>query len=84
MQIEAQDASLFASVTHDSRDGTTFARHGLASELRYVQADESLGGDRDWSRIEAGFRKAVPFGKSAVWSAGSQTAGASGSRSAGL
>ena len=66
-EIDADDAALVASITHDSRDVATFARHGFAAELRYVQADESFGGDRDWSRIEAGFRKAVPFGENSIW-----------------
>jgi NTE family protein len=66
-EIDARDAGLVASALYDSRDAATFARHGLAAEARYVQSDESLGGDRDWSRIEAGVRKAVPFGKNAIW-----------------
>jgi hypothetical protein len=39
----------------------------MAAAVQYVQSDESLGADRDWNRIEAGFRKGVPFGKNAMW-----------------
>jgi NTE family protein len=66
-ELEARDAGIVASMTYDSRDRTSFARHGLAAELQFMQIDESIGADRDWSRVEAGLRKAVPFGRNAIW-----------------
>jgi hypothetical protein len=35
--------------------------------VQYVRSDESLGADRDWSRIEAGLRKGFALGEHAVW-----------------
>jgi NTE family protein len=66
-EIEARDAGMTARATYDSRDAATFARHGLAAEIQYLQSDESLGAERDWQRIEAGFRKGMPWGNNAVW-----------------
>ena len=65
--IDARDAGIVASALYDSRDASTFARHGLAAEVRYEQSDESLGADRNWNRIEAGVRSAVPIGRNAMW-----------------
>ena len=66
-KIEVRDAGLTASVTYDSRDSATFARHGLAAELQYLQSDDSLGAERNWSRVEAGIRKGMPWRQNAVW-----------------
>jgi NTE family protein len=65
-EIDARDAGLMVSAMYDSRERTTFARHGMAVEVQYRQSDESLGGDRNWSSIEGGLSKAVPFGKNAI------------------
>jgi NTE family protein len=64
---DARDAGIAASAMYDSRERETFARQGMAAAVQYVQSDESLGADRDWNRIEAGVRRAVPFGKNAMW-----------------
>jgi len=39
----------------------------MAAALEYVQSDESLGAERNWHRIEAGLRRAVPFARNAMW-----------------
>jgi outer membrane protein assembly factor BamA len=65
--FDTRDAGLVAGAMYDSRSTDTFARHGLAAALQYVQSDESLGADRNWNRIEAGFRRAVPVGRNAMW-----------------
>ena len=65
--VDARDAGMVAGAMYDSRDQDAFARHGLAAELQYLQSNESLGADRDWSRVEAGIRSAVPVGKHAIW-----------------
>jgi NTE family protein len=64
---DTRDAGIAASAIYDSRERESFARRGMAAAVQYVQSDESLGADRDWNRIEAGFRKGVPFGKNAMW-----------------
>jgi NTE family protein len=66
-ELEARDAGLAASASYDSRDVSTFARHGLAAEVRYVRSDDSLGADRDWSRLEAGLRKGISLGENGIW-----------------
>jgi NTE family protein len=65
--IEARDAGILASVMYDSRDTDTFAMHGMAAALEYTQSDESLGAERNWNRIEAGLRRAVPIARNAMW-----------------
>jgi NTE family protein len=64
---DTRDAGIAASAIYDSRERESFARRGMAAAVQYVQSDESLGADRDWNRIEAGFRKGVPFGRNAIW-----------------
>ncbi len=66
-EADVRDAGLTASITYDSRDSPTFARHGLAAAVQYLQSDESLGAERNWRRIEGGLRKGSPWGKNAVW-----------------
>ena len=66
-EFDGRDAGLVAGVVFDSRDRSTFATHGLAAELQYLQSAESLGASREWSRIEAGLRKGIPFGQNAIW-----------------
>jgi len=64
--IDVRDAGIVASATYDSRDTDTFARHGMAAALEFVQSDESLGAERNWHRIEAGLRRAVPIARNAM------------------
>ncbi|MFZ2508311.1 MAG: patatin-like phospholipase family protein [Steroidobacteraceae bacterium] len=61
------DAGLTAGFRYDSRDAATFATRGIAAAIEYQKMDESLGSDRDWERIEAAFRTAVPIGKNLMW-----------------
>jgi NTE family protein len=64
---DTRDAGIAALAIYDSREREAFARKGMAAAVQYVQSDESLGAERDWNRIEAGVRKAVPFGRNAMW-----------------
>jgi NTE family protein len=64
---DTRDAGVAASAIYDSRERESFARHGMAAAVQYFQSDESMGADRNWNRIEAGIRKAVPFGRHAMW-----------------
>jgi NTE family protein len=65
--VDTTDAGLAANATYDSREAESFASHGLAAEVQYYKSDSSLGAVRDWQRLEAAFRKGVPFGKSMIW-----------------
>ncbi len=61
------DAGLTATARYDSRNAATFATSGISAAVEYKRMDESFGSDRDWERIEAGFRTAIPVGKNLVW-----------------
>jgi NTE family protein len=61
------DAGITFTGRYDSRDASTFATDGIAAAIEYQGMDDTLGSDRDWERIEAGFRSAIPIGKNVVW-----------------
>lgn len=65
--VDGDDAGLTFTARYDSRDTPNFATEGLAAEVRYEHIDASLGGDRDWDRLEAGVRKAISIGKYVTW-----------------
>jgi NTE family protein len=60
-EIEARDAGIVASAIYDSRDQPGFSRKGFAAQLEYLNIADGFGADRDWERIEAGVRFAVPW-----------------------
>ena len=66
-EADARDAGLRLSATYDSRDAATYARHGIAAGVEYFKTSDSLGADREWERIEAGVRTALPIGKNVMW-----------------
>jgi NTE family protein len=61
------DAGLTANFTFDSRDTAFNPTRGVAAAIEYFYADESMGGEADWERIEAGIGMAVPVRKDVVW-----------------
>ncbi|MGH8134815.1 MAG: patatin-like phospholipase family protein [Steroidobacteraceae bacterium] len=61
------DAGLLITARYDSRDAATFATSGIAAAIEFQRADESFGSDRDWERLEAGFRTTAPVGKNLIW-----------------
>jgi len=61
------DGGLAADVTYDTRDAASFAKHGIAGEIQYFLSDAALGADRNWQRMEAAARKAIPAGRRTVW-----------------
>jgi NTE family protein len=61
------DAGLGAAFTYDSRDTAFNPTRGMAGMIEYLRSDESLGAERDWERIEAGFGMALPVRKDVVW-----------------
>jgi NTE family protein len=64
---EFRDAGLLISARYDSRNAASFATSGIAAAVEYQLVDDSMGSDRDWERVEAGFRTAIPFGKNVMW-----------------
>jgi NTE family protein len=64
---ERDDAGLIANVTFDSRDTAFNPTRGVAAAVEYFYADESMGGELDWERLEAGIGMAVPVRKDVVW-----------------
>jgi NTE family protein len=65
--VSATDAGPAATLTYDSRDATNFATRGLAAAAQYLGSDGSLGGTRDWERVEAAARTALLVGDLRVW-----------------
>lgn len=66
-EIDLRDAGLTAALAYDSRNTAAFATEGFSAAVEYVNAQDSLGSDRDWERIEAGFRTAVPMPRGVMW-----------------
>src|SRR5688572_21050457 len=66
-EVETRDAGLAYRAFYDSRNAASFATEGLAAAVEYLQADSSLGGDRDWERVEAGVRTTLPIGRNLMW-----------------
>ncbi|HMN45501.1 MAG TPA: patatin-like phospholipase family protein [Povalibacter sp.] len=64
---EPIDAGLKVSAVYDSRDNAFSPTRGLAATIEYLQSDESMGGEREWERIEAGLGVAVPFRRDVLW-----------------
>ena len=66
-EVDTRDAGLMVSAFFDTRNAARVATEGVAAAIEYLQADDALGGDRDWERIEAGMRIAIPVGKNNMW-----------------
>ncbi len=66
-ESDYRDAGITATVLYDTRNEPTFSTHGFATEVDYRRSDTSMGADRDWEYVEAGFRTAVPIGKNLMW-----------------
>ena len=66
-EIDTRDAGLAVSAFYDSRNTATFATEGVAAAIEYLHADDALGGDREWERIEAGVRTSIPIGNDVMW-----------------
>ncbi len=66
-EIDTVDAGIVAQGTYDSRDQAFAPTRGLAAALEYYDSADSLGADRDWRRIEAGARLAVPVQSDVIW-----------------
>ena len=66
-EADFMDAGLMISARYDSRNAPSFATKGIAAAIDYRMADDSLGSNRDWESLEAGFRTALQFGKNVMW-----------------
>jgi NTE family protein len=73
--LDTSDAGITASFTYDTRDEAFAPTRGSVVAVEYYDAGQSLGGDRDWQRIEAGARLALPARGDVIWLA---AAGGSG------
>jgi NTE family protein len=66
-ELDTVDAGIIAQGTYDSRDEAFAPTRGVAAALEYYDSSGSLGADRDWRRIEAGARLAVPVRGDVIW-----------------
>jgi len=66
-EADVLDAGLEVTARYDSRNMASFATSGISAAVEYKSSDGALGAKRDWERIEAGFRKAIPIGSNLVW-----------------
>ena len=65
--VNARDAGIAVTARYDSRDTPTFSTKGYVAAVEYYRIDESFGADRNWERLEGGFRTAIPIGRNLVW-----------------
>jgi NTE family protein len=65
--IDDRDAGVVVAAIYDTRNAATFATEGVAASIEYLHADDGLGGDRDWERIEAGARSVYRLGRNIMW-----------------
>jgi NTE family protein len=63
----AKDAGWEVAATYDTRNTASFATDGIAAGIQYLRSDTGAGADRDWQRIEAAARKAIPIDKTLLW-----------------
>jgi NTE family protein len=66
-ESEPVDAGVTFSGQYDSRDTAFAPTRGMTAALEYMNADDSLGGDRNWQRAELGVGVAVPFRRNIWW-----------------
>jgi len=61
------DAGVTSQFIYDTRDAAFAPTRGLAASVEYMYSDDSLGADRNWQRIEAGTRIALPIRGDVIW-----------------
>jgi NTE family protein len=61
------DAGLILSAEYDSRNTAFGPTRGITAALEYLSSDDSLGGDRNWERVEMGLGVAVPLRRDVLW-----------------
>ena len=65
--LKTVDAGFVVMGTWDTRDAAFAPTRGVAAALEYYDASDSLGSERDWRRIEAGARLALPVRSDVIW-----------------
>jgi NTE family protein len=66
-ESQPTDAGVTVSAQYDSRDTAFAPTRGMTAALEYINANDSLGGDRNWQRAELGYGVAVPFRRNIWW-----------------
>jgi NTE family protein len=66
-ETDPDDAAIGASFEFDSRNTAFAPTKGATIALEYLNADDSLGSDRNWERAEVGVGVAVPFRRNIWW-----------------
>ena len=66
-EVDAVDAGITAQFVYDTRDAAFAPTRGLAATVEYMYTNDSLGADRDWQRLEAGARFALPLRGDVIW-----------------
>ena len=61
------DAGVTAQFIYDTRDAAFAPTRGLAASVEYMYSNDSLGADRNWQRLEAGTRIALPVRGDVIW-----------------
>jgi NTE family protein len=64
---EFTDAGLTGSAFYDSRDASSFASHGTAARIEYVDSAGTLGASRTWRTLEAAVRQAMVAGPTTLY-----------------
>lgn len=66
-ESEPDDAGISVSVEYDSRDTAFSPTNGATIALEYLNADDSMGSDRNYERAEMGVGVALPFRRNVWW-----------------
>ena len=66
-ESDSVDAGVTFTGQYDSRDTAFAPTKGMTAALEYMNASDSLGGDRNWQRAELGLGVAVPFRRNIWW-----------------
>jgi NTE family protein len=66
-EVDTVDAGIIAQATYDTRDSAFAPTRGIAAAIEYYDSSDSLGSDRDWRKLEAGIRVALPVSGDVVW-----------------
>jgi len=66
-ESDLSDAAMSFTAEYDSRDTAFAPTNGATVALEYLNADDSLGSDREWERAELGVGVALPFRNNIWW-----------------
>ncbi len=66
-ETKPTDAGMVLGAQYDSRDSGFSPTKGMTAAFEYFFADDALGGDRNWERVELGVGLAVPLRRDVLW-----------------